>query len=56
MYLAPTFGEVAFWLICAVVAIVALLGVCCMSASSKNQVDDLAAWQRNYERTQLRNR
>ena len=55
MYLAPTFGEVAFWLICAVGATAALMYICLGSTNSNGQVDDLAAWQRNYERTQLRN-
>ena len=56
MYLAPTFGEGAFWLISAVGAIVTMLCICLGSTNSNGQVDDLTAWQRNYERTQLHNR
>ena len=53
MYLAPTFGEVAFWLICLLVSTILLIrGLA--SSGSNGQVDDLAAWQRNYERIQLR--
>ena len=55
MYLAPTFGEVAFWLVCLLVATILLIrGL--LSANSNGQVEDLTAWQRNYDRMQLRNR
>ena len=55
MYLAPTFGEVAFWLICLLVSTVLLIhGLA--STNSNGRVEDLAAWQRNYDRTQIRNR
>ena len=53
MYLAPTFGEVAFWLICLLVATILLIK-CLASGESNGQVEDLAAWQRNYERMQRR--
>lgn len=55
MYLAPTFGEVAFWLICLLVATILLIRGLTLSESS-DQLEDLAAWQRNYERMQRRNR
>ena len=55
MYLAPTFGEVAFWLICVLVSTILLIRGLALSERS-GQVEDLAAWQRNYDRTQLRNR
>ena len=55
MYLAPTFGEVAFWLVLTLVSTILLIRGLALSESN-GQVDDLAAWQRNYDRTQLRNR
>ena len=55
MYLAPTFGEVIFWLATALVSTILLIRVLA-SGESSGHVGDLAAWQRNYERTQLRNR
>lgn len=53
MYLAPTFGEVAFWLMATLVSTIALIRGLTLS-NSNGQVDDLAAWQRNYERMQRR--
>ena len=55
MCLAPTFGEVAFWVAAALASAVLLIrGLA--SSSSNGQIDDLAAWQRNYDRMQRRNR
>lgn len=55
MYLAPTFCEVAFWLVSALVSTILLIRVLALNESS-GQVEDLAAWQRNYDRMQRRNR
>lgn len=55
MYLAPTSGEVAFWLICLLVATILLIRVLA-SSENNGQIEDLAAWQRNYDRMQRRNR
>ena len=55
MYLAPTLGEVVFWWLGVLVS-TALLIRGLASSESNGQVEDLAAWQRNYDRMQLRNR
>ena len=55
MYLAPALGEVTFWLMAILVSTILLVRGLTLSENN-GQVDDLAAWQRNYERTQRRNR
>ena len=53
MCLAPTLGEVTVWLVTPLVTIILLARVLA-SSEGNGQIEDLAAWQRNYERMQRR--
>lgn len=52
--LAPTDGELLFWMVLLIAALIWLFRNLLSTQGSDNKIDDMAAWSRNYDKLQRR--